>query len=630
MNAKIEVKLTKNFSLVLLIPMIFVLGLAQFVLAEVVGKWKRYEVSYQNTTWSNNAFDLIFKGKFTSPTGRVLTQWGFYAGNNTWKIYYMPDEIGDWTFVTESPDNDLNGKSGSFTCVASNLPGKLKGVGKLWKLEDGKYDFPVIWETAKPNQWWYFKGMPASDPGVQDLLKFAADTVQARILSISMYALVLPASSSWFNGMANSQAAVPYVRNQEPDEFYQPFWDELNKKFDMARDLGMGFYIMMYSDDGEKPNNMGVTAQSTAEIRLFRYTIARLGCYPIILWDTGIDISEYRNNSWIDWFANWFLANDPWKHPVSSRSGGGSGGKFPQNATYYSDGATGNGGNDIPSRNDLLNAHNSYSVPYCYADHFRPFISRGNWDIHSIRRVMWRLGLSYGISGYADFNTRSGGTQSAVSEGGAYIGHAVRFMRERVFSGLENLVPHDELIKAASSGSPGSDVILSAKVGEEYVVYSKFGGTIGVDLSGASGALNLEWYNPRSGVFQGQTTINGGSVQSFTTPFSGDGVLHIYHSNTTSIENRLKKEAVEPILKVVPNPFHQVTKIAVSHQLSAVSKIRLALFDVNGELVEARSTDSQQLKGGIPWNASGLASGLYFVKAQIGNKTLQKRIILLK
>jgi len=62
-------------------------------------------------------------------TGRTLDHIGYYAGNDTWKINFMPDEIGDWTFSTTSTDGDLDGQVGSFSVIESELPGPLRGVG---------------------------------------------------------------------------------------------------------------------------------------------------------------------------------------------------------------------------------------------------------------------------------------------------------------------------------------------------------------------------------------------------------------------------------------------------------------------------------------------------------------------
>ena len=137
------------------------LGIPVVASAQVqVGKWKRFEVSYPNSSWSGNPFDLDFRATFThTQSGRRLTQLGFYAGSDTWTIYFMPDELGEWTFTTSSPDADLDTKSGTFSSIASGLEGKLMPDGNRWKLSDtGKHEFPIMIPTR---QW--FKRTNTSD-----------------------------------------------------------------------------------------------------------------------------------------------------------------------------------------------------------------------------------------------------------------------------------------------------------------------------------------------------------------------------------------------------------------------------------------------------------------------------------
>jgi hypothetical protein len=63
--------------------------------------------------------------------------------------------------------------------------------------------------------------------------------------------------------------------------------------------------------------------------------------------------------------------------------------------------------------------------------------------------------------------------------------------------------------------------------GKEYLVYTERMGEIVVNLTDASGELNIEWLDPSSGEsIDGGTTI-GGSMRSFIPPFSGEAVLYI-------------------------------------------------------------------------------------------------------
>jgi hypothetical protein len=81
-------------------------------------------------------------------------------------------------------------------------------------------------------------------------------------------------------------------------------------------------------------------------------------------------------------------------------------------------------------------------------------------------------------------------------------------------------------------------------------------------------------------------------------------------------------------IRAFPNPFNAKIQIAVSCQLSAISKAKLNIFNVNGKNVKRLAADSRQLRAGITWNAACLASGIYFLKVKILNKTYSRKIIL--
>jgi hypothetical protein len=471
-------------------------------LAESVGKWKRFEVVMSNLTWSGNPFDLELIGVFKHiPSGRVINQLGFYAGDNTWKIYFMPDVLGEWTYQTQSPDVDLNGITGSFNCISSGLPGRLIGDGNRWLLEDsGEYVAPIMVPTRE-----WFKRSNTNE-GIDDFIQWADDTVGAIIIGITLV---------YFDG---AQDEIPYVKGQEGELFNIPMWDRMNSHYDMMRDRGMGLYIMFYSDDEESPNRHNIKQRSLEELRLFKYAIARFSAYPIVMWDTGIDIQETRDNEWIDEFTDWFNMNDPWRHPVSSRTGGGSGGKFPKNGTYYSDGAS-----SLPSHQTVVSDWMRREVPTTYTDRWRENYHRGGFDRDEIRRAVWEVGLVGGSAIYVGGNENAGHlteTYAKDFEAAPDIGLRTRFFQEQILD-FRLLNPSDELVLS------GRGVVLSANRGREYVAYDHDGGSFSLDLNNVTGSLTAEWFNPRTGGRIDGGTVQGGGARTFTTPTQQDWVLHL-------------------------------------------------------------------------------------------------------
>ncbi len=88
-----------------------------------------------------------------------------------------------------------------------------------------------------------------------------------------------------------------------------------------------------------------------------------------------------------------------------------------------------------------------------------------------------------------------------------------------------------DLLKATPQGSLSSTGFCLADpvaTGAEYLVYAPNGGTFTVNLSATTRTLNVEWFNPATGVpTSGGTVTGGNTAQSFAPPFAGDAVLYI-------------------------------------------------------------------------------------------------------
>ena len=99
-----------------------------------------------------------------------------------------------------------------------------------------------------------------------------------------------------------------------------------------------------------------------------------------------------------------------------------------------------------------------------------------------------------------------------------YFDHLLGFIEDNHVK-FWKMAPHHEL---TSKGRCLADP------GREYVIYSATGGTYKVDLGDITGKFNIKWYNPRTGAYTGQGTIQGGAKKTCKAPFEGDAVLYIY------------------------------------------------------------------------------------------------------
>jgi agmatine/peptidylarginine deiminase len=121
---------------------------------------------------------------------------------------------------------------------------------------------------------------------------------------------------------------------------------------------------------------------------------------------------------------------------------------------------------------------------------------------------------------------------------------------------------------------------------------------------------------------------------SFTKSVVSDGgpfVLDL--SNTGEEINLTANHILQPetiaLEQNYPNPFNPSTTIR--YTLTMAAKVNLAVFDVQGRLV-ATLVDGSRNAGiqEVTWDASGMASGLYFCHLTVGNSTQVMKMMLVK
>ena len=106
---------------------------------------------------------------------------------------------------------------------------------------------------------------------------------------------------------------------------------------------------------------------------------------------------------------------------------------------------------------------------------------------------------------------------------------------------------------------------------------------------------------------------NGGDACDYVVEFAG---------NTSTIDqNNNHSDQENTSLKIYPNPFNPSTTISIlGEQAGDVS-----IYDINGRLVYSINNVKQ-----FDWNVDNMTSGIYIVKAQVGNKIFTKKITLIR
>ena len=85
--------------------------------SQPIERWAIFEVSLDGPADGNPFLDVSFGADFRH-RHRLIAVDGFYDGNGLYRLRFMPDVEGEWSYVTHSNRAELDGIAGSFTVVA--------------------------------------------------------------------------------------------------------------------------------------------------------------------------------------------------------------------------------------------------------------------------------------------------------------------------------------------------------------------------------------------------------------------------------------------------------------------------------------------------------------------------------
>jgi hypothetical protein len=79
-----------------------------------IAKWDVFEAVFNGPSSGNPFVDVDFEAIF-SQKSRMVRVPGFYDGEGVYKVRFMPDNEGEWRYITTSSAAELDGHSGTFT-----------------------------------------------------------------------------------------------------------------------------------------------------------------------------------------------------------------------------------------------------------------------------------------------------------------------------------------------------------------------------------------------------------------------------------------------------------------------------------------------------------------------------------
>jgi hypothetical protein len=279
--------------------------------ASVAGKsveqWGMFEVSLSGPSGGNPFKDVTLTALFTTEHRSVKVT-GFYDGDGTYRVRFMPDAAGRWTYTTQSSAQELAGHTGEFVCTPPTTAGNHGPVGTAhqfhFQYADGAPYFP-FGTTTYAYLFTTDENAKASLAGMREA-KFNKSRVCVLPKPLGRGPQILPFPST---------GAGPDGRGGTSDltRFNPAYFQLLERrlvelqKANIEADL-----ILFHPYDAWGYKAMG------AEVDDFylRYAIARLSAYRNVWWSIANEYDLVKAKTMSDWdrFFRITQAEDPYSH----------------------------------------------------------------------------------------------------------------------------------------------------------------------------------------------------------------------------------------------------------------------------------------------------------------------------
>ena len=252
-------------------------GSARLVQRSTVRRWRVFELELHGPAHGNPFTEVDLRADFRLGE-RTLTAYGFYDGDGVYRIRFMPDEEGDWSFRTLSNARSLDGITGGFTCDAAGPDdhGPVRVHDRFhFRHADGTRFLP-LGTTAYA---WTNQG----DDLEKQTLQTLADSPFNKIRMC-----VLPKS---FVHSTNEPPRYPFEGSPETGwDFQRPdpaYFRHLEQRIEQLGDLGIeADLILFHPYDRWGFSDMGPAADN----RYLRYVVARLCAHANVWWSLANEI----------------------------------------------------------------------------------------------------------------------------------------------------------------------------------------------------------------------------------------------------------------------------------------------------------------------------------------------------
>ena len=277
-----------------------------------VEQYSVFEIEFKGPSAGNPFKDVRLSAEFKH-MNRSLYCEGFYDGEGVYKIRFMPDEPGEWTYVSRSNIKELDNKKGRFSCTEAS--GNNQGPVKVRNVYDFGYangtPFYPVGTTC-------YAWVHQPELLVKQTLESLAKTKFNKIRMT-----VMPKDYDVY--INNEPPFYPYEGSKEKGwDFYRPnpeFFRNFEDRLMDLQKLGIEADVILFHPYDNGHWNLDKMNKDEASFYL-RYLIARISSYRNVWWSMAneYDILRKSDEEWEHYFRI-IQEKDPYLHLCSIHNG---------------------------------------------------------------------------------------------------------------------------------------------------------------------------------------------------------------------------------------------------------------------------------------------------------------------
>lgn len=263
--------------------------MSQTSVAGRVERWACFELAWRGPADGNPFVDVELSATFRHKA-RGLRVDGFYDGGGTYRVRFMPDADGLWSYETQSNCPELDGQTGEFECVAPE-PGNHGPV-----LVDDAFHF--VYADGTPHH-----NFGTTSYGWIHQPEALVETTLATLREAPFTKLRMCVFPKTYKYTTNEPQRHPFEpapdgKGWDYTRFNPAFFRNLEQRVAQVRDLGIEADIILF----HPYDRWGyATMPPAADDRYLRHVIARLAAFRNVWWSVANEYDLMKEKSAADW-----------------------------------------------------------------------------------------------------------------------------------------------------------------------------------------------------------------------------------------------------------------------------------------------------------------------------------------